>query len=79
MVLEAISRIIKVQLPAYLKRLPLPETIGGFARLTGNELQMCCTSDCPVKITPQLIGDTYERIAIYFKLAANENSVTVIF
>lgn len=35
MVLETISRIIKVQLPAYLKRLPLPETIGGFARLTG--------------------------------------------
>uniref|UniRef100_A0A4W6BY28 CDGSH iron-sulfur domain-containing protein 2 n=1 Tax=Lates calcarifer TaxID=8187 RepID=A0A4W6BY28_LATCA len=34
MVLESISRIIKVQLPAYLKRLPLPETIGGFARLT---------------------------------------------
>lgn len=37
MVLESISRIIKVQLPAYLKRLPLPETIGGFARLTGKE------------------------------------------
>lgn len=35
MVLESISRIIKVQLPAYLKKLPLPETIGGFARLTG--------------------------------------------
>lgn len=36
MVLETIAKIIKVQLPAYLKRLPLPETIGGFARLTGN-------------------------------------------
>lgn len=35
MVLETISRIIKIQLPAYLKKLPLPETIGGFARLTG--------------------------------------------
>ncbi|MFT7807663.1 CDGSH iron-sulfur domain-containing protein 2 [Arapaima gigas] len=34
MVLESIARIIKVQLPAYLKKLPLPETIGGFARLT---------------------------------------------
>ncbi|XP_072241174.1 CDGSH iron-sulfur domain-containing protein 2 [Leuresthes tenuis] len=37
MTLETISRIIKVQLPAYLKRLPLPETIGGFARLTVSE------------------------------------------
>uniref|UniRef100_A0A665V3T9 Iron sulphur domain-containing protein n=1 Tax=Echeneis naucrates TaxID=173247 RepID=A0A665V3T9_ECHNA len=37
MVLESISRIIKVQLPAYLKKLPLPETIGGFARLTVSE------------------------------------------
>uniref|UniRef100_A0A9J8CQL4 CDGSH iron-sulfur domain-containing protein 2 n=1 Tax=Cyprinus carpio carpio TaxID=630221 RepID=A0A9J8CQL4_CYPCA len=37
MVLESISRIIKIQLPAYLKKLPLPETIGGFARLTVSE------------------------------------------
>uniref|UniRef100_A0A669EHL2 CDGSH iron-sulfur domain-containing protein 2 n=1 Tax=Oreochromis niloticus TaxID=8128 RepID=A0A669EHL2_ORENI len=37
MVLETIAKIIKVQLPAYLKRLPLPETIGGFARLTVSE------------------------------------------
>uniref|UniRef100_A0AAV2LJM5 CDGSH iron-sulfur domain-containing protein 2 n=1 Tax=Knipowitschia caucasica TaxID=637954 RepID=A0AAV2LJM5_KNICA len=37
MVLESVSRIIKVQLPAYLKRLPLPESIGGFARLTGSD------------------------------------------
>ncbi|XP_031727306.1 CDGSH iron-sulfur domain-containing protein 2 [Anarhichas minor] len=35
--LESVSRIIKVQLPAYLKKLPLPETIGGFARLTVSE------------------------------------------
>lgn len=35
MVLDTISKIIKVQLPAYLKKLPLPESIGGFARLTG--------------------------------------------
>lgn len=38
MVLETISKIIKVQLPAYLKKLPLPETIGGFARLTGESV-----------------------------------------
>lgn len=50
MVLETISRIIKVQLPAYLKKLPLPETIGGFARLTGNKGAARCT-DRPVKMT----------------------------
>ncbi|KAG5848357.1 CDGSH iron-sulfur domain-containing protein 2 [Anguilla rostrata] len=37
MVLESIAKIIKIQLPAYLKKLPLPETIGGFARLTVSE------------------------------------------
>ncbi|KAL2097495.1 hypothetical protein ACEWY4_006702 [Coilia grayii] len=37
MVLETISKIIKIQLPAYLKKLPLPETVGGFARLTVSE------------------------------------------
>lgn len=42
MVLESISRIIKVQLPAYLKRIPLPETIGGFARLTGMLIYGSC-------------------------------------
>lgn len=36
MVLESVARIVKVQLPAYLKRLPVPESISGFARLTGN-------------------------------------------
>lgn len=36
MVLECVARIVKVQLPAYLKRLPIPESITGFARLTGN-------------------------------------------
>lgn len=35
MVLESLARIVKVQLPAYLKRLPLPESVGGFIRLTG--------------------------------------------
>nr|XP_054109082.1 CDGSH iron-sulfur domain-containing protein 2 isoform X2 [Callithrix jacchus] len=34
MVLESVARIVKVQLPAYLKRLPVPESITGFARLT---------------------------------------------
>lgn len=65
MVLESISRIIKVQLPAYLKKLPLPESIGGFARLTGNERQLCCTSDCPVKMTSELLGDALQPISLY--------------
>ncbi|XP_028932360.1 CDGSH iron-sulfur domain-containing protein 2 isoform X3 [Ornithorhynchus anatinus] len=39
MVLESVARIVKVQLPAYLKRLPVPESIAGFARLTGQEDQ----------------------------------------
>ncbi|XP_062903045.1 CDGSH iron-sulfur domain-containing protein 2 [Mobula hypostoma] len=34
MVLDVLARIIKVQLPAYLKRIPLPVTVGGFAQLT---------------------------------------------
>lgn len=38
MVLETISKIIKFQLPAYLKKLPLPDTIGGFTKLTGERL-----------------------------------------
>lgn len=54
MVLETISKIIKVQLPAYLKRLPLPETIGGFARLTGNKGIARCT-DGAVKMTSELL------------------------
>uniref|UniRef100_A0A8D2DN67 CDGSH iron sulfur domain 2 n=1 Tax=Sciurus vulgaris TaxID=55149 RepID=A0A8D2DN67_SCIVU len=33
MVLESVARIVKVQLPAYLKRLPVPESITGFARM----------------------------------------------
>lgn len=37
MVLESVARIVKVQLPAYLKRLPVPESITGFARLTGKQ------------------------------------------
>lgn len=37
MVLESVARIVKVQLPAYLKRLPVPESITGFARLTVSE------------------------------------------
>ncbi|KTF76391.1 hypothetical protein cypCar_00046107 [Cyprinus carpio] len=34
MVLESISKMIKTQLPTYLKKLPIPDTISGFARLT---------------------------------------------
>ncbi|XP_012816909.2 CDGSH iron-sulfur domain-containing protein 2 isoform X1 [Xenopus tropicalis] len=37
MVLESIARVIKVQLPAYLKRLPIPDSIAGFIRLTVSE------------------------------------------
>lgn len=36
MVLDSVARIVKVQLPAYLKQLPVPDSITGFARLTGN-------------------------------------------
>lgn len=35
MVLDSVARIVKVQLPAYLKQLPVPDSITGFARLTG--------------------------------------------
>ncbi|KAK2546060.1 Cisd2 [Columba livia] len=41
MVLESLARIVKVQLPAYLKRLPLPESVGGFIRLTGRDWCRC--------------------------------------
>ncbi|KAM9673829.1 CDGSH iron-sulfur domain-containing protein 2-like isoform 1-T1 [Trichechus inunguis] len=34
MVLDSVVRNVKVQLPAYLKRLPVPESITRFARLT---------------------------------------------
>ncbi|CAN2388935.1 Iron-containing outer mitochondrial membrane protein N-terminus [Pristimantis euphronides] len=37
MVLEILARVIKVQLPAYLKRLPVPDSIVGFIRLTVSE------------------------------------------
>lgn len=50
MVLETISRIIKVQLPAYLKRLPLPETIGGFARLTGKSPDFLHITSLPLAL-----------------------------
>ncbi|XP_078056877.1 CDGSH iron-sulfur domain-containing protein 2 [Mustelus asterias] len=32
--LDTLGRIIKIQLPAYLKRIPIPDTLSGFARLT---------------------------------------------
>ncbi|XP_055499887.1 CDGSH iron-sulfur domain-containing protein 2 [Leucoraja erinacea] len=34
MVLDALARIVKVQLPAYLKRIPLPSSLHGFTQLT---------------------------------------------
>ncbi|XP_006272787.2 CDGSH iron-sulfur domain-containing protein 2 [Alligator mississippiensis] len=37
MVLDSLARIVKVQLPAYLRRLPLPESLSGFVRLTVSE------------------------------------------
>uniref|UniRef100_A0A8C5PY69 CDGSH iron-sulfur domain-containing protein 2 n=1 Tax=Leptobrachium leishanense TaxID=445787 RepID=A0A8C5PY69_9ANUR len=37
MVLEILARVIKVQLPAYLKKLPVPDSIAGFTRLTVSE------------------------------------------
>ena len=35
--MEAISRAIKVQLPNYLRSLPIPSTFGGFLKLSGKE------------------------------------------
>ena len=36
--MEVVSRIMKVQLPNYLRSLPIPSTIGGFFKLSGTEL-----------------------------------------
>ena len=36
-VMEVISRLIKVQLPNYLRSLPIPASLGGFAQLSGGE------------------------------------------
>ena len=35
--MEAVSRAIKVQLPNYLRALPVPSTFGGFLKLSGKE------------------------------------------
>ena len=35
--MEVISRLIKVQLPNYLRSLPIPASLGGFAQLSGGE------------------------------------------
>lgn len=35
--MEAVSRVIKVQLPNYLRSLPVPSTFGGFLKLSGKE------------------------------------------
>lgn len=54
MVLESLARIVKVQLPAYLKRLPLPESVGGFLRLTGRRPR-------GLPVTPRLSPGGEER------------------
>ena len=35
--MEAISRVIRIQLPNYLRSLPIPSTFGGFLKLSGSE------------------------------------------
>ncbi|XP_020629347.1 CDGSH iron-sulfur domain-containing protein 2 homolog A-like isoform X1 [Orbicella faveolata] len=35
--MEVISRVIKIQLPNYLRSLPIPSTFGGFLKLSGSE------------------------------------------
>lgn len=35
--MEAVSRVIKIQLPNYLKSLPIPSTFGGFLKLSRSE------------------------------------------
>ena len=35
--MEVFSRVVKLQLPNYLKSLPIPSTFGGFMKLSGNE------------------------------------------
>ena len=35
--MEVFSRVVKIQLPNYLKSLPVPSTIGGFTKLSSNE------------------------------------------
>ena len=35
--MEAVSRVIKIQLPNYLRSLPIPSTFSGFLKLSGSE------------------------------------------
>ncbi|XP_015779473.1 PREDICTED: CDGSH iron-sulfur domain-containing protein 2 homolog A-like [Acropora digitifera] len=35
--MEVFSRVVKIQLPNYLKALPVPSTFGGFTKLSSNE------------------------------------------
>ncbi|KAL6081100.1 hypothetical protein STEG23_005431 [Scotinomys teguina] len=51
MVLDSVARIVKVQLPAYLKQLPVPESITGFARLTANPKKFGYLFSIPKQIT----------------------------
>jgi len=35
--MEVVSRVIRIQLPNYLRSLPIPSTFGGFLKLSGSE------------------------------------------
>ncbi|XP_055954600.1 CDGSH iron-sulfur domain-containing protein 2 homolog B-like [Patella vulgata] len=35
--MESVSTLIRVSLPSYLRSLPIPNTLGGFAKLSGQE------------------------------------------
>ena len=49
--MEVVSRVIKVQLPNYLKSLPIPSTLGGFLKLSGNE----CVQLVPFVVTTSVV------------------------
>jgi CDGSH-type Zn-finger protein len=36
--MDIVSRFVKVSLPKYLKSLPLPDTVGGFAQLSASDI-----------------------------------------
>lgn len=56
MVLDTLARIVKVQLPAYLKRLPLPESVGGFIRLTGRRGERDPLPAPARPVLPEILG-----------------------
>lgn len=63
MVLESLARIVKVQLPAYLKSLPLPESVGGFLRLTGRWGEQRGPDPLPAPLAPRVLwGARWGRV-----------------